>query len=210
MLVHLGPPPAEPLHEARVYEAEEDDDDAKGQSGVEGGAECHGVLGPPGARAALDAVVEDVAHQGPDGEVETCGGRDPGHGAKDDGEVDLADDAVLLVTGVEPQGYGEQGAEGKTPDQCAVDGIGAEELADADNAPEDGAVEVDAGDGAGETIDGLTGAEALDVGEHPVEHADLGDGGDEGGDNLDGEHDPGRDLHVVAQLEIRGELDALG
>lgn len=69
---------------------------------------------------------------------------------------------------------------------------------------------MDAGDGAGEAVDGLGGADAPDVGKHPVEDADLGDGGDERGDDLDGEHDARRDLHVVAELEVGGELDALG
>lgn len=67
-----------------------------------------------------------------------------------------------------------------------------------------------AGDGAGEAVDGLGRADAFDVCKHPVEDADLGDGGDEGGDDLDEEHDAGRDLHVVPEFEVGGELDALG
>lgn len=69
---------------------------------------------------------------------------------------------------------------------------------------------MDASDGACEAVDGLGGADSLNVGKHPVEDADLGDGGDERGDDLDGEHDARRDLHVVAELEVGGELDALG
>lgn len=209
MLVHFRPPPAESFHEARVYEPEEDDDDAKRQPGVQGRAECHGVFGPPGARAALDPVVEDVADQGPDGEVEAGGGGDPGHGAEDDGEVDLADEAVLLAAGVEPQRDGEDGAEGEAPDQGAIHGGGAEELAHADNTPQDRAVEVHPSNGAGESVDGLAGAQALHVGKHPVQHANLRDRGHERGDDLDGEHDAWGDLHVVAQFEVGGELDAL-
>lgn len=210
MLVDLGAPPAKVLHPPGVYEDEEDNDDAKGQARVERGAEGHGVLAPPGVCAALDEVVEEEADEGPDGEVEPRGGGDPAHGAEDDGQVDLAEEAVLLAAAVEPQRDGQEGAEGEAPDEGAVDCRGAEELAGADDAPEDGAVEVHAGNGAGEAVDGLGGADAADVCKHPVEDADLGDGGDEGGDDLDEEHDARRDLHVVAELEVGGELDALG
>ena len=44
----------------------------------------------------------------------------------------------------------------------------AEEVLRADYAPEDGAVEVDAGDGADQAVDGFGGADVGDVGEHPV------------------------------------------
>ena len=44
----------------------------------------------------------------------------------------------------------------------------AEEFFGADDAPEDGAVEVDACEGAVEAVEGLWGADSTDVGEHPV------------------------------------------
>lgn len=103
LLVDLGAPPAKVLDPAGVYKDEEDNDDAKGQARVERGAERHGVLGPPGVCAALDEVVEEEADEGPDGEVEPRGGGDPAHGAEDDGQVDFAEEAVLLAAAVEPQ-----------------------------------------------------------------------------------------------------------
>lgn len=102
LLIHLGAPPAKVLHPPGIYKDEEDNDDAKGQAGIERGAECHGVLAPPGVGAALDEVVEEEADEGPDGEVEPRGGGDPAHGAEDDGQVDFSDEAVLLVAAVEP------------------------------------------------------------------------------------------------------------
>lgn len=209
LLVHFCTPPLEVLHPPGVQEAEEDDDNAKGQTRVESSAEGHGVLAPPGVCAPFDQVVEDVADDGPDGEVEARGGGDPRHCAEYDGQVDLADDAAALVTRVQPQRDGEEGAERETPDQGAVGGSGAEELAWSDDAPEDRAVEVDARNGACEAVEGVGGADALDVGEHPVQHADLRDGRDEGGDDLDEEHESGRDFHVVPKLEVGGKLDAL-
>lgn len=103
LLVDFGAPPAEILHPPRIYKDEEDDDDAKGQAGVQRGAERHGVLAPPGVGAALDEVVEEEADEGPDGEVEPRGGGDPAHGTEDDGQVDFAEETVFLVAAVEPQ-----------------------------------------------------------------------------------------------------------
>lgn len=210
LLVDLGAPPAEALHPAGVDEAEEDDHDAKGEAGVESRAEGHGVFAPPGVVAVLDEVVKDVADDDPDGEVKACGWRDPGHGAKDDWEVDFAEDAVAATTAVKVEGDGEKGTQREEPDEGAVDGFGAEELVWADDTPEDRAVEVDASDGAGEAIDGLRSTESLHVRKHPVENTDLSQRGHEGCDDLDGEENARGNLHVVAQLEIRCELNALG
>lgn len=209
MFVHFCPPPFEILHPAWIEEAEKDDNDAKGQARVECRAQRHGVFAPPGRGAPLQDVVEDVADEGPDGEVEPRGRRDPGHGAKDHGQVDLADDAALLVAGVQPQRDGQQSTERETPHEGAVDGAGPEKLAGPYDTPQDGPVEVHPRNGTGEAVEGLGAADALDVGEHPVQDANLGDGRDERGDNLDEKHDSWRNLHVVAQFEIRRELDAL-
>ncbi len=65
------------------------------------------------------------------------------------------------------------------------------------------------GDRAREAVDRLRCADAGYVAEHPVEDADLGQRRDDGGYHLHGEEDAGRNLHVVAQLEIGREFDAL-
>lgn len=102
------------------------------------------------------------------------------------------------------------GAEGEGPDEGAVEGGRAEEAGGADDAPEDGAVEVDAGERAGEAVAGVGGAEGGEVAEHPVEDADLRQAGDQGGQHLDLEEEARGQLHVVAELEVGGEFDALG
>ena len=79
-----------------------------------------------------------------------------------------------------------------------VKGAFAKEAARADDATEDTAVEMNARDGAGETVDSFRRADAGDVDEHPVQDGDLSDAGDEGCDHLDGEEDFGGDFHVVA------------
>lgn len=68
---------------------------------------------------------------------------------------------------------------------------------------------MNAGDRAAEAADSIGGTQALDIGKHPIEDTDLRHRGDKRGDDLNGEHDPRRDLHVMAELQIRGKLDAL-
>ena len=143
--------------------------------------------------------IEEQADECPDGEVETGGGRDPAQTAEDDGEVYLAPRAAGGAAAAdEPDEDRGDEADWECPDQRSVEGVLAEEAVRADDAPEDGAVEVHAGDGADEAVDCLGGAEVGDVGEHPVEDADLDDAGDEGGGDLDFEEEFGRDFHVVA------------
>ena len=209
LLVDLGPPPRKSFHPAWINEPKEDDDDAERQARVEGRAQRHGVLGPPSIGAVLDLVVEDVAHQGPDGEVEACGRRDPAQRPEEDRQVDLADDAVLLVAPVEPERDGRDSANQETPHQRAVSRSGTEELGGADHAPEDGTVEVDAGYRASEAVDGLGRADAGNVCEHPVEDRNLGERGHNRCHHLDFEEDPRWDFHVMPKLQIRGKLDAL-
>ena len=176
LFINLSPPPVKAAHPARVEEAEEDNDDAKSEAGVESSTERHGILAPPGVGATLDEIVEDVADKGPDGEVKSRGGRDPRHGAKDDGQIHLADDAVLAAAGIQPQRDGQQRAKREAPHEEAVNGVRSEELARANHSPKDGSIEVHARNGAREAVERLSGAYALDVGEHPVEDAYLSDG----------------------------------
>lgn len=45
--------------------------------------------------------------------------------------------------------------------------------------------------------------------QEPVRRGKVDHPGNDARDDLDPEHDPGRDLHVVAQLEVLGELESL-
>ena len=60
-----------------------------------------------------------------------------------------------------------------------------------------------------EAVESIGRAKARDLDEHPIEDTDLGQTRDEGSHHLDGEKQLGRDLHIVAEFEVRGELDAL-
>lgn len=201
LLVHPRAPPLQLGQPAPpgIQEAEEDDHDAEREARVQRRGERHGVFPPPGRGAPAQVRVEEEADEGPDGEVEAGGGRDPAQAAEEDGEVDAAPDAAGGAAAAdEPDEDRGDEADEEGPDQRPVEGAGAEEALRADDPPEDGAVEVHAGDGAGEAVDRVGGADVGDVGEHPVQDADLDDAGDEGGGDLDFEEEFGRDLHVVA------------
>ena len=143
--------------------------------------------------------VEEEADEGPDGEVEARGRGDIAQAAEEDGEVDFAEDvAAALAAADEPNEDRGDEADGEGPDEGSVEGAGAEEALRADDAPEDAAVEVYTGEGAGEAVDGFGRADVGDVGEHPVQDANLDDARDEGGGDLDLEEQFGGDLHVVA------------
>ena len=201
LLVNPGAPPLQlPQPAPRgIKEAEEDDQDTKRESRVQRRGKRHGVFAPPGGRAPAQVRVEEEADERPDGEVEPRRGRDPAQAAEDDGQVDFAPRAAGGPAAAdEPDEDRGDKADCECPDEWSVEGAGAEEALRADDAPEDGAVEVHAGDGAGEAVDCVGGAEVGDVGEHPVQDADLDHAGDEGGGYLDFEEEFGGDLHVVA------------
>ena len=79
-----------------------------------------------------------------------------------------------------------------------------------DNTPDDGSSAEHSGARADESVAGLRRAHAVDVAEHPSLDTELGGKSDTGSDDLSPEHGTGRDLHVVAKLEVGGEGKALG
>lgn len=85
----------------------------------------------------------------------------------------------------------------------------AKEAAGPDDAPEDAPVKVDARNGTREAVESLWGADAGNVREHPVENADLRQRGDECGHHLYREKEAWGNLHVVAEFEVGGKLQAL-
>lgn len=187
LFIDLSAPPLETLHQAGVNEAKENNDDTKREARVKGGAERHGVFAPPSIVAVLDEVVEDITYDNPHGKVEAGGRRNPGHGAKDDGKIDLAEDAATMTPAIEPQRDGQEGTQREEPDQSSVGCVRPKELVGTDNTPKDGTIEVDSSDRASEPVDGFSGADSLDVHKHPVQHSNLGERGDKSSHNLNQE-----------------------
>lgn len=105
-------------------------------------------------------MIKDEADEGPHAEVQPRCRRDEGEAAEEDGKVDLAPEGVgWPLPREEVDGDGGQSAEEERPDQWLVEGSRAEEAGGADDAPKDGAVEVDACERAGEAVEGVGGAE---------------------------------------------------
>lgn len=103
LLVDLCTPPLEPLHPAREYNAEEDDHDAESKTRVKSSAQHHVVLPPPVLSAIANFIVEDVAHDRPDGEIETSGRRNPTQTPENDGEIHLSEYGLPVFAGKVPQ-----------------------------------------------------------------------------------------------------------
>ena len=173
LLVHLGAPPLEPLHPPWKYNAEKDNHHPKCKPRVQRRTQHHIVLAPPILPAVADLVVEDVAHDRPYGEIQTCGWRDPAQAAEHYREIDFAQDGLAVLAREVPQDDGRDGADEERPDERAVERAGPEEALGTYDAPQDTSVEVNACDGAVEAVDGFGGADAGDVVEHPVQDADL-------------------------------------
>src|SRR5690242_1159542 len=173
LLVHFRTPPLEALHPTGEHDTKEDDYNAKCKPRIQGSTEHHVVLSPPILPAVANLVVEDVAHDRPDGEVQASGRWNPTQTAEDDGKVDLAEDGLAVVARKVPQHNWRDGTDEEGPHEWSVECARAEETLWSYNTPEDTAIEVDPRDGAVEAVDGFGGADAGDVVEHPVQNPDL-------------------------------------
>ena len=110
----------------------------------------------------------------------------------------------------EPDQDGRDRTDEESPYQWSVEPPFPKESLGTDDAPQNAAIEMYSRDRTGEAVDGLGSADALNMGKHPVQDSDLRDTGDKCGRHLDFEEDFRRNLHVMAELEVGGELEPLG
>ena len=165
---------------------------------------------PPASIATLDVVVEEGANSTPaDVDVESGWGN-PASAAKHEWGVDVAPQAARPLASCEVGDDRETCANEPVPLQDAVDLAGAEDTGWANGTPDNGGGVEDLGTRAGKGEFLFVGADVGDVAESPVEDRDLDDGGPEHGDALSHEHGAGRDLHVMAHLEILEKVQSLG
>ncbi len=125
------------------------------------------------------------------------------------GLLEVAEPAVGELEAEQVGGDGAHEADEEEEAEGVVDLAGGELARGADDTPDDAGGAEHLGGGADEAVLLRGVAHVLDVGEHPRLDAELRGAGDDGGDDLAPEHRLGRDLHVVAELEIGGEGERL-
>ncbi|KFX87945.1 hypothetical protein V490_07934, partial [Pseudogymnoascus sp. VKM F-3557] len=147
------------------------------------------VIVPPAAEAAADEVVEDQADDHP-GDVRQRGrGRDETHAAEDERRGDVAH----LALGEHARQRVEE----------------ARHATRADDAEDDRGVEGAAAGRADEAVSVPGLADAVNGPEGPFHDGDVDNASPNGGDELGGQHGAGRDLHVMAELQVLGEEETL-
>ena len=154
-------------------------------------------------------VVEDESNQCVGDVVDTVGGRHGTQTSEEDGDVDIPPEGERVATSEEIEGDGQNKADGEEPEETRVRRTNIEDLGRANTTPNDGGSEEGRRAGADEAAGLLTSADVGDIVEHPGLHTRNEEAADDCGDHLEGKHDAGRDLHVVTELEIAGDLDGL-
>ncbi len=155
-------------------------------------------------------LIEHIPHDPPRKVVERGRRRDVAAAAKDQrrGQVSEVGAGEGASEGVEDDG--SEGAGQPEVLEVGVDGARGEDALRSDETPDDGCVEKDAAVGAVELVGLVLGANVRDgAAERPFEDGDLDDTSPNGGDGLRHEHGAPWDLHILAQFEILGEVEAL-
>lgn len=202
-------PPIRELRIRTIGDGKEDHNAANGQSGIQRSREHIVVLCPPGVEAAVDDLVEYQVDNIPRRVVDTGSGRDIVRADKDEGPVDLADKIGARLFPDEVGNGRQDEADPEEMQQARVDGADRVQARGADQTPNDRRGEDGAAVGAGEAVLLVLGADVVDVAQHPQGHARLGQGAEDGGDALGEEESARRNLEVVAELQVRGKVEAL-
>jgi len=114
-LVYLSSPPFEPFHPSWIDKSEKDYDQAKSKTAIKRGAKSHGIFRPPSTGSSSDDIVEKVADQRPNREIETGGRRNPAQTSKKNRKVDLSDYTFPAISSINPENDGPKSANWKTP-----------------------------------------------------------------------------------------------
>ena len=183
---------------------------ADSQTGIQCSREDVVVLRPPSEMPPTDDKLEDEPDNGPGDVIDGGRGWDETRSREDEGEVDVADDAVGPFEADDVCDDGADEANDEEYAQCKISLPTGELASGANDAPDDGGRAKHLSAGAAEVVLLVGGAHVVDVGEHPCLDTELNCSGNNGCDNLGPEHGPRGDFHVVAKFEVRRELDALG
>ncbi len=155
-------------------------------------------------------MIENVPDNAPRKVVERGGGRHLTRPAKDEGEGHVLYGCTGEHACKDIDEDWSEDAGKPEPLQVRIQAASREDALWADQAPYDGCIEENATSGAVELVGLMSGADIGDgAPKSPFQDADLHDAGPQGGDCLSHEHGSWWDLHVLAQFEILGEVEAL-
>lgn len=190
-------------------EAEEDEDGADARTGVEGRRQHVVEPGPGGPAASPPDNVRQGSDDDPGTVVDARGRRDVASTGEDDGPVDVAQPALGVSAGEEPSRDGHNGTDEEEVEDCVVLVSSAEVELGTDETPDDTGRAEDGGARADEVVGCVVRADAVDVAQGPKLDGNENKGGDDSGDELSHEDAAGWHLHVVTELLVRKERDAL-
>jgi len=189
----------------RILQTEEDQDGADGDTGIKSSGQDIVVLGPPREVTTSDDVLEDETNNSPWDVVDGTGRGDGASSAEDDGEVDVAHEAVGELLCQEKSENGHDEADEEEDTESIVDLALRELPSRSDNTPDNTGGTKYFGGRTDEAIRLVGVTHIRDVAEHPGLDTKLDGSGKHGGDDLTPEHSSRGDFHVVAELKVGRE-----
>ena len=209
VLPHEISPPIELDAALGHLESEEDEDNTNSDASVQSSRQNVVVPHPPAEVVSAHEPLEDKADHNPGGVVNSGCGRHRTDACEEHGDVDIPPVGEWEATGKIVERDGKDCADEEEPEQWTVHRTGAEQTVRADASPNQGRRSKHIRRGTYEML-GLVGlADVDDIGKHPVLHRRHHDAADEGSNDLGEVHETGRDLHVVAEFQIAGEVNCL-
>lgn len=160
-------------------------------------------------KSLLDKVVEGDAHHAVRGVVVGGCWGDVAGGREEHGPVEVLDGAVGPFFQDQPVDDGKNGADEEEEQQAVVDLAVGKLALGPNDSPDDTGGEEHPSVGTGVVVFLGGRAQVLDGAVGPSQHGDLHQRTPDGGDELSREQEPGRELHVVAQLHVRNKSDGL-
>ena len=165
------------------------------------------VLRPPAKVSLLDVVVEQPSHRDGGPNVRQVVRSPKKTTVQEDGSMEVPENLPLPAEEVERDR--EDRTNKETPQEVVVDGTGAEHLFGPKGAPEHGTGEESVDIWAREVVLLPGRANIGDLCHLVVEDNRADEGGDESSEHLAIERAPGRDMDVMSEFEVLGEVEGM-
>lgn len=115
----------------------------------------------------------------------------------------------LMLIAKEVEGDGQKSTDEETPQKTIIDGTGTEHPLGTKSTPKDGSGKESVVPGASEVVLLARQADVGDLSHLVVEDGRADEGGDKSRPYLAVEGDPWRDMYIVSEFEIRGEVKSV-